>query len=256
MSRFTHHTLFVLLGAALLGPIPRHVHPLFAQFPAGFPAGIPGMPAADPNGAPVPLPQAVGPKAPGKMRICIAPAQAQMGQGNNAQADFGTPIRNSIVLLMGGPAVEIAALDSRVPIQVQAEAQQKQCDYTMYSSVTVKHPSGGLGRFMKAAGPVSSMIPMVGMAGMTGAMAGQAAAMAAAQTAQQQAINQLAGFNKQIKSKDDVTMAYQLFASGADPAAPRMQNTLTGKAKSDGEDMLTPLIQQIANSVLTEVTKH
>src|SRR5215813_9139148 len=77
-----------------------------------FPASMPGAQTAS---TPVPIPQALGPKAAGKIRIGIAPAVAQMGQGNNAQADFGTPIRNSLVLIMGGPAVEITPLDSHLP---------------------------------------------------------------------------------------------------------------------------------------------
>jgi hypothetical protein len=222
-----------------------------------LPNATPGMQQPPVTGGAVPLPQALGPKAPGKIRIGIAPAQAQLGQGNNAQADYGTPIRNAIVFLMNGPAVEIAALDSRLPIQTQAEAQQKQCDYVLFSNVTVKHSGGGFGKFMKAAGPMSSMIPMAGMAGgMGGAMAGQVAGMAtqaAVQAAQQSAMSQLAGFNGQIKSKDDVTIAYQLIPTGQDKA--RMESTLKGKAKSDGEDVMTPLIQQAANSILTEVTR-
>jgi hypothetical protein len=225
------------------------------------PGGIPGMDGSVggvPNGAAVPLPQALGPKASGKIRIGIAPAQAQMGQGNNAQADYGTPIRNAIIYVMNGPAVEITGLDARLPIQVQAEAQQKQCDYILFAGVIVKHGGGGFGSFMKKAGPMTSMIPMAGMGGgMGGAMAGQMAGMAAqaaAQAAQQQAMNQLAGFNGQIKSKDDVTVEYHLFSTGQDKA--RLENSLKGKAKSDGEDVLTPLIQQAANTVLTEVTKR
>jgi hypothetical protein len=213
---------------------------------------------ANPNGSMAsapPLPQALGPKAHGKIRIGVAPAQAQMGQGNDAQADYGTPIRNSIVLMMNGPAVEIAALDSRIPVQVQAEAQQKQCDYILFSGVTVKHASsGGFGKFMKAAGPMSNMVPMIGMTkGLTGIIASQAAS-AAMQTAQQQAVSQLASFNGQIKQKDDVTVEYHLFPTGQEK--PRLENSLKGKAKSDGEDVLTPLIQQAANTIFTEVTKQ
>ena len=110
---------------------------------------------------------------------------------------------------------------------------------------------------MKKAGPMSSMIPMVGMAGgMGGAMAGQAAgiaAQAAAQAAQQQAMNQLSGFNGQIKSKDDVTVEYQLYPTGQPTV--KLQNSLNAKAKANGEDVMTPLIQQAANTILTEVTK-
>src|ERR1700759_5526867 len=79
-------------------------------------AGMPGM-QAPPSAAPAstatataPAPQALGPKAPGKIRIGVAPAQAQMGQGNNSQEDFSSHIRNAIVLTMSGPAVEITPL--------------------------------------------------------------------------------------------------------------------------------------------------
>src|SRR5262249_54054110 len=80
--------------------------------------------------------QQPGLASPGKLRIGVAPSEAQLGQGNNAQGDYGTPIRNSIVLLMNGPAVEIVPLDAHLVVQVQAEAQQKQCDYMLFSSVT------------------------------------------------------------------------------------------------------------------------
>ena len=215
------------------------------------------MGANQPASAPVAIPQALGPKAPGKIRIGVAPPDAQLGQGNNAGADYSTPIRNAIVLLMNGPAVEIAALDSHIPIQLQAEAQQKQCDYILFSSVAVKHQKGGFGNFAKFGGMAASMTPMGAMAhGMGGAMAAQTAASVAAQAAQQQAMNQavsqLSGFNGQIKSKDDVSVQYSLSQTGG--AAPVLQNSLAGKAKSDGEDVLTPLLQQTANTVLTQVS--
>jgi hypothetical protein len=88
---------------------------------------------------------------------------------------------------------------------------------------------------------------------MGGAMAAQAAGAAASQLAQQQAMSQLAGFNNQIKSKDEVTVQYQLVAAGQ--ATPAAQNSLQGKAKSDGEDVLTPLLEQTANEVLTQASK-
>jgi hypothetical protein len=224
---------------------------------AGGMGNMGAMGGNQPASAPVAAPQALGPKAPGKIRIGIAPPDAQLGQGNNAGADYSTPIRNAIVLLMSGPAIEIAALDSHIPMQLQAEAQQKQCDYILFSSVAVKHQQGGFGKFAKLAGPMASMTPMGAMAhGMGGAMAAQAAASVAAQAAQQQAMNQamsqLAGFNGQIKSKDDVTVQYSLAQTGQ--STPVLQNALQGKAKSDGEDVLTPLLQQTANTVLTQVS--
>ena len=219
---------------------------------------MPGMQNAGPQASAVATPQALGPKAPGKIRIGVAPPDAQLGQGNNAGADYSTPIRNAEVALMSGPAIEIAALDSHIAMQLQAEAQQKQCDYILFSAVAVKHNSGGgFGKFMKMAGPVAAMGPMAAAGrGMGGAVAAQVAGQAASQAAmqaQQQAMSQLAGFNGQIKSKDDVTIQYQLVPTGQSSAV--AQNTLAAKAKSDGEDVLTPLLQQTATAVLTQVSK-
>jgi hypothetical protein len=240
----------------MAGPMPSTV----GMVQGGMPGmGMPGMGGNQPASAPVAAPQVLGPKAPGKIRIGVAPPDAQVGQGSNAGADYSTPIRNAMVALMSGPAVEIAALDSHIAMQLQAEAQQKQCDYVLYSSVAVKRAtSGGFGKFMKMASPVASMTPVGMMAHGVGsaaaATAASAAASAAAQAAQQQAISQLAGFNGQIKSKDDVTVQYQLVQTGQ--SAPIVQNSLQGKARSDGEDVLTPLLTQTATTVLTQVSKN
>jgi len=193
----------------------------------------------------------------------VAPALAQMGQGNTSQQDFGTPVRNAIILMMSGPAVEITAIDARIPIQMEAEAQQKQCDYLLVSNVTVKrNASTGFGKLMKAGSMASNFTPIGMMAHTMGSVNG---AMAAAQTAgavmqqsaaisaQQQAMSQLSGFNGQIKSKDEVTVQYQLFPTGQ--PQPKLDTTLKGKSKTDGEDVLTPLIQQAATTILTEVSK-
>ena len=254
-----------MFNPAALGSIQQSANAL--GMPMGAAAGKVG--AGNPSGmgqsmqpaanTAVAAPQPLGPKAPGRIRIGVAPPDAQLGQGNNAGADYSTPIRNVEVALMSGPAVEIAALDSHVPLQLQAEAQQKQCDYILYSGVIVKHSSGGgLGKFMKIGSTAANFTPAGMMAhGVGSAVAAQAAAQAAgaaaSQMAQQQAISQLAGFNGQIKSKDDVTVQYQLVSASQN--TPVVQNTLEGKAKSDGEDVLTPLLTQTANAVLTQVSQ-
>ena len=118
------------------------------------------MPQAgmQPNAMAAPAAAPLGPKAPGKIRIGVAPPDAQVGQGNNAGADYSTPIRNAEVALMSGPAVEIAPLDSHLAVQLQAEAQQKQCDYILFSAVGVKHSSGGFGKFMNQRGTLQGMV--------------------------------------------------------------------------------------------------
>jgi len=193
-----------------------------------------------------------------KSKVCVAPAQAQFGQGNTLQADYGTPVRNALVLMMSGPAMEIASLDASVPVQLDAEARQKDCDYILMSSVTVKRAgSGGFGKLMKVGSMAASFTPMgmmaKGVGGMIAAQTASTAIQSAAMATQQQAVSQLSGFNGQIKSKDEVTVEYQLVATGQSQS--RLQNVLKGKSKIDGEDVLSPLLREAANGVVNEVVK-
>ena len=203
--------------------------------------------------------QAAGQNATSKTRVCVAPAQAQFGQGNTVQADYGTPVRNALILMMSGPAVDITPLDGSVPVQMDAEAHEKHCDYILTSAVTVKRAgSGGLGRLMKAGSIAANLTPMGMMAHSVGGMIAAQAASTAMQsavalTAQQQAVTQLSGFNGQIKSKDEVTVQYQLRAMGQ--TQPRLQNVLKGKSKMDGEDVLSPLLREAASGVVNEAVK-
>ncbi len=155
---------------------------------------------------------------------------------------------------MSGPAIDVVPLEAHIAMQLQAEAVQKQCDYILFSSVSVKHAQSSFGKFAKFGSMAANVTPygMVGH-GMASAAAASAASVAASQVAQQQAMNQLQQFNGQIKSKDDVSVQYQLVPNGQ--TQPVLQNTLQGKAKSNGEDVLTPLLTQTAEAVLTQVSQ-
>ncbi len=191
---------------------------------------------------------ALGPKRPGVVRIGVAMPRAQMGQGSSGGFDPGEAVRNSIVSYLSGPAVEVVALTSRVPIQIEAEAKQNECDFVLHTSVKQKKGGGGFGSILKNTAPVVGMIPMVGMAGgaagaMAGVIAGQVAS--AAITA--------AVLAESVKSKDEITFEYRLIAPGA--ATPLLANTSKAKAKSDGEDVISPQIEQAATAVLQAVVK-
>ena len=221
---------------------------------AGNPYAQGGMQGSMPGAPQAAASAPVGPKQKGKVRIGVAPPDAQVGQGNNSGGDYSTPIRNAEIALMSGPAVDVVPLDSHIAMQLQAEAAQKQCDYVLFSSVQVKHAQSSFGKFAKYGSMAANVTPYGMMShGMASAAAASAAGAAASQMAQQQAMNQLSQFNGQIKSKDDVTVQYQLVPNGQ--TQPALQNTLQGKAKSNGEDVLTPLLTQTAEAVLTQVSQ-
>jgi hypothetical protein len=189
-----------------------------------------------------------------KSRICLVLPKAQLGQGSSG-ADVGEPVRQTMISYLNGPTVELIPLAARIPVQVEAEAQQSACAYVLYTSVVQKKGGGGFGKLLAAAAPIASVLPGVGgLAGNYGAiMAGQAvasaASAAAAQNAQAEAMDAINGASEQnIKKGDEVTLEYQLTKAGA--VEPFATKSSSAKAKQKGEDLLSPLIEQTAIEVL------
>ncbi len=56
-----------------------------------------------------------------------------------------------------------------------------------------------------------------------------------------------------MKAKSEVTFEYKVLAAGSGESV--VANSSTGKAKSDGEDIVTPLIEQADTAILAAVTK-
>jgi hypothetical protein len=184
--------------------------------------------------------------------------KAQLGQGTSG-ADVAEPVRATLTAYMGGPATELIPLTARIPIQIEAEAQELGCEYVLYSSV-VQKKGGGFGKMFAAAAPLATMAGGMGAMGgnygamMAGQAVAQAASTAAAQSAQQEAMEQLGGAAKtNIKKGDQVTLEYKLMRPG-EPVAVVAQS-VAAKAKESGEDLVSPLIEQAATAVLTAISQ-
>jgi hypothetical protein len=193
--------------------------------------------------------------------VCIALPAAQLGQGNNSPTDVSEPVRTTLGTFMAGPAVELVRLTARIPIQIQAEATQLSCGYVLQSSVTHKKGGGGL---FKGLAPLAGALPMLGGmgsmggmgAGMASSMAASAmssmAASAAATSMQQEMMAAMTGAQQSsVKKGDSIIVEYALSALGA--PQPLKKSKLDRKAKQDGEDLLSPLLEQVASEVVTTV---
>jgi len=76
---------------------------------------------------------------------------------------------------------------------------------------------------------------------------------ASAAAMQQQAMAQMTSAQQSnIKSGDTVTLEYKLVATGE--STPFKSETLQGKAKADGEDVLGPLVERLATNVVGAAT--
>jgi hypothetical protein len=191
-------------------------------------------------------------------KICLVLPKAQLGQGTSG-ADVAEPVRATLTAYLGGPATELVPLAARIPVQIDAEAQSLGCAYVLYSSVTQKK-AGGFSKLLGAAAPLAQVMPMMtGMGGNYSAiMATQAVATvatnAAAKSAQEEAMEALGGAAKSnIKKGDQIILEYRLMQPGIEK--PVAASSAAGKATQNGEDLVSPLIEQAATQVLAAITK-
>jgi hypothetical protein len=201
---------------------------------------VPGRVQATPASASARAP--LGPKT-GLIRIGVVEPKAQMGQGNSG-ANVAEPIRAMIIKYLAGPSQEVVPIEAMIPTQIEAEAASKQCDYVLYAAIGQKTASGGLG-MLKMMAPMASMVPGVGMlaGGAAGAMTtvGVGAVMSGTASAA-----------STVKAKSDVTFEYKLMAPGN--TNPVVANTETVKARENGEDVISPLIEHAATAILEKVS--
>jgi hypothetical protein len=77
---------------------------------------------------------------------------------------------------------------------------------------------------------------------------------AAAKSAQEEAMDALGGAAKSnIKKGDTITLEFKLMQPGLE--TPVAASTVVAKATQNGEDLVSPLIEQAATQVLTAITQ-
>jgi hypothetical protein len=200
--------------------------------------GNPVMAAA--ANAPAGFVAANSPKKPGVIRIGIMPPKAQMTGDNGSQA--AEALRNTFASFLNGPSVELVALSSRLGAQAIEEAKQAQCDFVLSSSLTQK--KGGGGMFGKALGNIAtSAVGHVPGASTAGGAAARSVAISGVYTA--------ADVSRSVKSKDELSLEYRL--DSIDGTKPGFSKVEKAKAKSDGEDIFTPLVEKAAEAVFSAI---
>ncbi len=172
-------------------------------------------------------------------KICLAPATVESAVGNSV--DAADAVRETFTGFLTGPSLGVRPLNARLQSQVREEAKAAGCRYLLLPTVKHQHKPGGgglLGRM--AGGAVEQGAWRAGAAAGTtvgGVAAGAAAGAAGA------AVNSYAS---SIRNKDELTLSYKL--ESADGKA-LLDKSEKRKAKSDGEDLLTPLVQHAAEAV-------
>jgi hypothetical protein len=184
----------------------------------------------------------VGPKKTGVIRIGVVLPKVQLTSGDAAQA--AEALRSNFASYLKGPSVEVIPLSARLPSTAVEEARQNECDYVLNLSMIVKKGGGGsmFGRAIgNIAGSAAGHIPVSG----AGTGAARSAAIGGVYTT--------ATIVSSIKARDEVTLDYKL--EPIDRAKQGTANTVKAKASSDGEDVLTGLIEKAAGAVVATVSQ-
>jgi hypothetical protein len=179
-------------------------------------------------------------KQPGAIRIGLAAVKTGAVGESLSAADLASAIQNTLSHFLKVPNVEVITIEARLASAIEAEASQKECDYVLYTTVSHKKGGGGFGGFGSVLG---SAVGHVGLGGF-----GNTAANVAGQVATQ-AIVTASSLSANVKSKDEVTLEIKLNKGGAAVVA----NTFKAKAKSNGYDVISKVVEQAAQVIVDTI---
>lgn len=176
---------------------------------------------------------------PAVTRICLAPASVEASSGSATAAIDAA--RETFTAYLTGPSLRAEALTARLASQVRQEAKQAGCPYLLLT--TIKHEQkrrGGslLGRMAAGAAQQGAWEAGVASGSAAGRIAGTAAYGAAGQAAYNYAVT--------VHNNDELTLGYRLETPDGGVLIEKRDHR---KAKQDGEDLLTPMVQAAAERI-------
>ena len=173
-----------------------------------------------------------------KQPTCIAIMMPSVEGVPGSALDAARGTSDLIANYLQGPSIRTVVLEAKLSSLASEEAKQKGCDPLLISNFRRKSSSRG---FMKAlahgAGTASWNLPY-----------GGSAASNAARTATSAGLQTLSSMAQSTKAKDELSLEYRL--ESADGKVLLGPNTERRTAKVDGEDLLTPAVTQMAETVV------
>ena len=170
---------------------------------------------------------------------CIAVPLPSLRGAEGDTSALATSVREIVSTFLTSPSVKIVPLEARLAQPALDEARQKSCETVLTLTLTRKRSGGGgMGRVVgSAAGAAAWHVPYTGAA--------SAAARGAAAAASDLAAN--------TQAKDEWSLEYRLAPTAGAKALASGNEKL--KANSDGEDVVTPLVERMATAVYAAVVK-
>lgn len=180
----------------------------------------------------------LGEKKEGVIRIGLVGVKtAAVGEGIRPEELAGA-IQNTLSQYLKTPQIEVVQLEARLESAVSAEAEQKECDFLIYT--TAAHKKGG-GMFGKVLGKMSETVAQTAYGSSN--TAGHVTKVT---------IMSAAAVSANVKAKDEITLDIKV--QKVEGGTPILTRQYKQKAKSDGEDIITAIIEQAAQAIVTATT--
>ena len=163
----------------------------------------------------------LGAKRPGVVRLGLAGVQTGAVGDNMSATELAAAVRSALAARLKSATVEVVMLEPFA--NAEADARQKECDFIVYANLSHKKGGGG------------------GFGGMLGKVGAAATGLGRTDSAS-------GGATANVKAKDELTLDIKLQAPGT--TAPVAPSQFKAKAKSAGEDIITPAVEQAAQMIL------
>jgi hypothetical protein len=181
--------------------------------------------------------------APKATQICLAPVAVEAAPTG---LDPVTAVRDAFTNFLTGPSLAVQPLSARLQSQVREEAKLAGCRFLLLPSIKHERRTGG-GLLGKVAGGAVQQGAWA-VTGSAGSTVGRVVAGAAAGAASSAVSDYAYG----SRSKDALTLSYRLETANGQVMVEKSEKR---KAKSDGEDLLTPAVQRASEGVVEATAK-
>jgi len=180
---------------------------------------------------------------PAGAAICLAPPSAQFASTDAASAS--SAVNELFKSYLTGPSLSVVPLTAKLASQAREEARAANCKFVLYVTAKLEHhkSDGALGRIAGQAAQSAAWgasFEASTAAKRVGAMGAVGAARAATDIA------------ATTKTHDELELSYRL---ESETGSVLKEGKAKQKAKSDGEDLLTPLVEHAAEEIAAVVSK-
>lgn len=186
---------------------------------------------------------ALAPKQAGVVRIGVSVKTGAVGEGITS-SDLAAAVQNTLGEYLKGTKVEIVVLDAKLQSLLDNEAKQKDCDFVLTATVSHKKGGGGFGGMFGQA--IAQGVGRTGI-GHTGSTVGNVAGQVATQS-----IVSAGQASANVKPKDEITLDISMKQTGG---AGVLTKQFKAKAKSAGEDIISPVVEQAAEAIVGAAKK-